>query len=152
METLCIQLEGGGAGNGLNWAGDGDGGGEGRRGEEGGRHLCYHLLALPRESIVVGVGGVKGFHKTVDIGTKTEILWSLRCFLDTWGEGLLNRTWKIVKLAPAVALCHHLGPDIGSRLGHSPLPVDVGGVEGGGGEVGLGCHQVEPACGADDWS
>jgi hypothetical protein len=65
---------------------------------------------------------------------------------------LLNRTWKVVKLPPAVALGHHLGANVGSGLGHGLLPVDVGRVEGGRGEVSLRCHQVEAARGSDDRS
>ena len=140
MKTVRIQLEGGGAGNGFNWAGDRDGGGEGGRREERGGDLGDHLLALPGEPVVVCVGGVKGLHETIDIRPKTEIFWPLRSFLDTRGKGLLHRTWKVVKLPPTVALSHHLGTNIGPGLGHSSLLVDVGGVEGGGGEVSLGCH------------
>ena len=65
---------------------------------------------------------------------------------------MLNRTWKVVKLPPAVALGHHLGANVGSGLGHGLLPVDVGRVEGGRGEVMLRCHQVEAARGSDDRS
>ena len=56
---------------------------------------------------------------------------------------MVYRPGQVIILPTTVRLGHHAGPHVGPGLGDGLLLVQVGGVEGGGGEERLGGHQLE---------